>query len=74
MRCRIPVPGTPLRSTGLNQLGYPAASGSALWSLFQRFDYLAIAFSLSSLAFLTAGLSCILWYQAQLVGYFDSHS
>ena len=35
---------------------------------------MAIAFSLSSFAFLTAGLPCILWYQAQLVGYLDSHS
>ena len=47
---------------------------AALWSLIRPFDYLAIAFSLSSLAFLTAGLASILWYQAQLVGYLDSHS
>jgi hypothetical protein len=46
---------------------------AALQSLI-RCTYLAFAFSLSSLAFLTAGLACILWYHAQLVGYLDSHS
>jgi hypothetical protein len=33
-----------------------------------------MAFSLSSLALVTEGLACNFWYQAQLVGYFDSHS